>query len=176
MARIAKALGALEVKRLTEPGLHAVGSVTGLRLSITPTGAKSWILRTTVGTKRSDIGLGSYPGVTLAAAWERARTALDSIRDGNNPIAERERKQAAITRTFKTSALAYIEAFKPSWKNVKHGQVNWKRLQRQRRTVSVVTNQTFALGSNFATWIRSFEPFGIANPRPFYQVVGQCGK
>ena len=112
----------MEVKRLTEPGLHAVGTVPGLRLNITNTGAKSWILRTMIGTKRSDIGLGSYPGVTIAAAWERARTALDAIRNGKNPIAERESKQAAITWTFKTCALAYIQTHKPSWKNAKHGQ------------------------------------------------------
>ncbi len=122
MARIAKALGALEVKRMTEPGLHAVGTVPGLRLNITASGAKSWILRTTIGTKRSEMGLGSYPAVPLAEAWERARAALASIRNGQNPIAERESKQAAITWTFKACALAYITTHKPSWKNAKHGQ------------------------------------------------------
>jgi len=125
MARIAKALGALEVKRMTEPGLHAVGTVPGLRLNITDSGAKSWILRTTIGTKRSEMGLGSYPAVPLAEAWERARAALASIRNGQNPIAERESKQAAITWTFKACALAYITTHKPSWKNAKHGQ-QWK--------------------------------------------------
>jgi integrase len=122
MAKIAKEMGALEVKRLTEPGLHAVGTVPGLRLNVSESGAKSWILRTTVGTKRSDIGLGSYPAVTLAAAWERARTALDTIRNGVDPVAERRAKKAAVVWTFKACALAYIEAFKPSWKNTKHGQ------------------------------------------------------
>lgn len=112
----------MEVKRLTEPGLHAVGTVPGLRLNITNTGAKSWILRTMVGTKRKDIGLGSYPGVTIAAAWERARQELDTIRNGVDPVAVRRAKQVNITWTFKTCALAYIEAFKPSWKNAKHGQ------------------------------------------------------
>jgi integrase len=122
MAKIAKEMGALEVKRLTKPGLHAVGTVPGLRLNVSESGAKSWILRTTVGTKRSDIGLGSYPAVTLAAAWERARTALDTIRNGVDPVAERRAKKAAVVWTFKACALAYIEAFKPSWKNTKHGQ------------------------------------------------------
>ncbi len=122
MARIAKALGALEVKRLIEPGLTAVGTVPGLYLSIKPTGAKSWILRTTIGNKRKDVGLGSYPATTLADAWDRARTALDTIRGGVDPVAERKAKQTAIVWTFKTCALAYIEAFKPSWKNAKHGQ------------------------------------------------------
>lgn len=122
MAKIAKALGALEVKRLNVPGLHPVGTVPGLRLNIKPSGAKSWILRTTMGAKRSDIGLGSYPAVTLAEAWERARAALTAIRDGVDPVADRRAKRTAIDWTFKTCALAYIEAFRPSWKNAKHGQ------------------------------------------------------
>lgn len=123
MGKIAKALTAIEVKRLVEPGLHPVGTVPGLRLNIKESGtAKSWILRTTIGTKRCDVGLGPYPAVTLAAAWERARTAIDEIRSGVDPVAERRAKQAAVTWTFKTCALAYIEAFAPSWKNAKHGQ------------------------------------------------------
>jgi len=122
MARIAKTLGALEVKNLSEPGLHAVGTVSGLRLNINKTGAKSWILRTTVGTKRKDIGLGGYPGVTLAKATERAREAKEAIRGGVDPVAERKAKQTAIEWTFKTCALAYIQTHKPSWKNAKHGQ------------------------------------------------------
>ncbi len=125
MAKIAKELSAIEVKRLSEPGLHPVGVVPGLRLNIKPSGAKSWILRTTVGTKRSDIGLGAYPAVTLAAAWERARKTLDDIRNGRNPVAERQAKQAARDWTFKNCALAYIAAFEPSWKNKKHGQ-QWR--------------------------------------------------
>jgi integrase len=122
MPKIAKAMGALEVKNLTEPKMHPVGTVPGLALNISKTGAKSWILRTTVGTRRSDIGLGSYPAVTLAAAWERARAAMNSIRAGIDPVAERRAKQNAVIWTFKKCALAYIETFKPSWKNAKHAQ------------------------------------------------------
>lgn len=125
MAKIAKAMGALEVKRLAEPGLHAVGTVPGLRLNITKSGTRSWILRTTVGTRRSDIGLGSYPAVSLADAWERARRALDGIRNGVDPVADRRAKQAAVVWTFKACALAYIDTHAPSWKNAKHGQ-QWR--------------------------------------------------
>ncbi|MEN9591214.1 MAG: hypothetical protein RLZZ481_3000, partial [Pseudomonadota bacterium] len=82
MPKIAKVLGALEVKRLSEPKLHMVGTVPGLGLSITKAGARSWILRTTVGARRSDIGLGAYPAVTLAEAWTRARDTLTKIRNG----------------------------------------------------------------------------------------------
>jgi integrase len=125
MAKIAKALGALEVKKLKTPGLHPVGTVPGLRLNVTETGARSWILRTMVGTKRSDIGLGGYPAVSLADAWERARAAHASIRNGTDPVAERRARRGAIEWTFKTCALAYIESHAASWKNAKHGQ-QWR--------------------------------------------------
>lgn len=125
MGKIAKELSAIEVKRLSEPGLHPVGVVPGLRLNIKPSGAKSWILRTTVGAKRSDIGLGAYPAVTLAAAWERARKTLADIREGKDPVADRQAKRAARDWTFENCALAYIAAFEPSWKNQKHGQ-QWR--------------------------------------------------
>lgn len=122
MPKIAKALGALEVSRLTEPGLHAVGTVAGLHLSISEAGASSWILRTTIGKKRSDIGLGSYPEITLAAAWKRAREEKDAIKAGKNPIEERQSKKAAIVWTFKACALSYIETNRSGWKNAKHAQ------------------------------------------------------
>jgi hypothetical protein len=40
----AKELSALEVKRLTKPGRHAVGGVSGLLLDVSVTGARSWVL------------------------------------------------------------------------------------------------------------------------------------
>lgn len=122
MPKITKSLSAIEVKRLTEPKMHPVGTVAGLMLNVKTSGSKSWILRTTIGSRRSDIGLGSFPEVTLAAATEAARAMKGKIKDGLDPVSERRAKQSAVQWTFKTCALAYIEAFKPSWKNAKHGQ------------------------------------------------------
>jgi len=122
MPKIAKALTAIEVKRLTEPKMHPVGTVAGLMLNIKPTGSKSWVLRTTVGSRRSDIGLGGFPDVTLAMAIEAARKVKDGIKDGVDPVAERKAKQAKIDWTFKKCALAYIEGHKAGWKNDKHCQ------------------------------------------------------
>ena len=56
MPKRARELGALELGRLHDDGLHAVGGVPGLHLQINGP-AKSWILRATVGVKRRDIGL-----------------------------------------------------------------------------------------------------------------------
>ena len=55
----------------------------GLYLLVAPSGAKSWILRTVVKGKRSDLGLGSVSLVSLADAREEAhRVMLVEAADG----------------------------------------------------------------------------------------------
>jgi integrase len=125
MPRIAKELKAVEVSRLTKPGLHMVGTVAGLGLSVSASGSRSWILRTMVGSRRCDIGLGGYPEVTLAKAHERARAAKDGIRSGTDPIAERRAKSATVEWTFERCAKSYIDGHAASWKNAKHAQ-QWR--------------------------------------------------
>lgn len=120
MPRLAKERTALEVKRLTEPGLHAVGTVAGLRLLVKPSGARSWVLRTMVGTRRAELGLGGYPTVSLAQAIEYAREALQEIRAGNDPAAQRRAKRNIVEWTFEKTAAAYIAAHRAGWKNAKH--------------------------------------------------------
>lgn len=120
MPRIAKPLTALEVKRLDRPGLHAVGTVAGLRMLVKPNGARSWVLRTMVGARRVDLGLGGYPTVTLALAQESARTALQKIRSGIDPAAERRARRQTVEWTFRRCAEAYIAAHRASWRSAKH--------------------------------------------------------
>ncbi len=120
MPRLAKELSAIEVKRLTEPGLHAVGTVAGLRLLVKPTGARSWVLRTMIGTRRAELGLGGYPTVSLAQAIDYAREALQAIRAGSDPAAERRSKRVTVEWTFERTAIAYIAAHRAGWKNAKH--------------------------------------------------------
>ncbi len=122
MPKLAKPLGALAVKNLKGAGLHAVGVVAGLYLSISPTGTRSWILRTQIGSKRSDIGLGSYPAVTLASAHEKAQATKESIKLGANPIAERRASRSIIEWTFKRCSEEYIKLHRSGWKNAKHAQ------------------------------------------------------
>ena len=56
MPKRAKELSAVEVKRLVEPGFHAVGSVPGLHLRVNDGGARSWILRAVVSGSVAQIG------------------------------------------------------------------------------------------------------------------------
>ena len=128
MPKKAKELSALEVQRLKTPGLHAVGVVAGLYLQVLPSGARSWVLRVTIGGKRRDMGLGGYPGVTLAGARDQARAARETIEQGIDPIATRSTAKSilAATRgsaiTFKEAAERFIEAKSGEWKNAKHHQ------------------------------------------------------
>ncbi|MFS2100365.1 tyrosine-type recombinase/integrase [Variovorax sp. Varisp85] len=126
MARKAKELSALQVGRLTSPGNHAVGGVSGLYLYVNDAGARSWVLRTMVGSKRRHMGLGGFPDVPLARAREKARAARDDVSQGIDPIAQRKaavsllRAQQATEKTFQQAAEGFLEAHGDTWKNPKH--------------------------------------------------------
>lgn len=100
MPKQTKPLSALEVKRITQRGLHAAGEVPGLYLQVAKGGTRSWVLRYSTGETRlsesgkpfkvrRDMGLGSYPGVTLAQARDKARTIRGKLDAGIDPVAER---------------------------------------------------------------------------------------
>ena len=131
MPKKAAPKSALAVSRLKESGLHFVGTVDGLALQITATGARSWVLRATIGDKRREMGLGGFPSVTLAEAHEAARRARAQIRQGLNPIHEKKVLKSAqlaalaAERTFNACANEYIAAHESGWRNAKHAQ-QWR--------------------------------------------------
>ena len=128
MPKTAKELGPLAVKLLREPGMHAVGVVPGLYLQVFESGARSWILRLMVASKRREMGLGSYPGVTLAMAHQKARHLRELAEGGRDPIQDRRDAKSALhavaaaALTFDQCAAIYIAAHASGWKNAKHAQ------------------------------------------------------
>ena len=126
MPKQARELSALEIKRLTKPGHHAAGGVSGLLLQVTKTGARSWILRTIVGAKRRDIGLGGYPDVTLAQARTNARELKEQIRSGVDPVKQRQAAKAALISAngklicFADAAHKFLATKRSEFKNAKH--------------------------------------------------------
>jgi len=127
MPRKAKELSPLEVRRLTAPGRWSVGVVDGLALQVTGSGARSWVLRLQIAGQRREMGLGSFPTVTLAEARERARQYRTTTAEGHDPISTRREKASAAAaeraglQTFSDVALQYITRHEKSWKNKKHG-------------------------------------------------------
>jgi len=108
---------ALSVQKVKSAGPGRHGDRRGLFLYVKPTGARSWVLRYQMQGRRRDLGLGAYPGVTLAMARDRAAEARRLIADGQDPIAE---KQQAKPKTFKQAALELVERKRPGWKSTKH--------------------------------------------------------
>jgi integrase len=122
MPKKVKEASAVEVKRWAkQDGLHAVGGVAGLQLQVRGA-STSWILRTTVGSRRRDIGLGAYPDVPLTEARDRARIERAKIRDGIDPVEERRATRAALASvlTFDEAARRLIASKSAEWKNAKH--------------------------------------------------------
>jgi len=119
MPRKAKEMSAVEVRRIVHPGTgrnvcFAVGGVDGLQLQITPTGARSWLLRYKMKGRRHQLGLGSYPDTTLSQARDRARQVKDMIWQGIDPLAEKHRL------TFAQAVEDYCEAKLGEFRNEKH--------------------------------------------------------
>ena len=124
MARQQQRLSALQVAKLTKPGLYGDGG--GLTLQITTTGAKSWLFRYMVAGKPFGMGLGATHTVSLAEARQKALAARKLLIDGVNPLTAKKQNQIAAAlasakmMTFDQCAEAYILAHKAGWKNAKH--------------------------------------------------------
>lgn len=139
MPKIAKQLTDREVRALSHPGgsrrnaVFAVGgSPAGLALQVTPSGARSWILRATINGKRRSMGLGAYPVVTLADARHRAREAALEIERGNDPIEDRRAARAAEAGkvTFRVAAEATFEKRRQGFRSERHAANWWASLER----------------------------------------------
>jgi integrase-like protein/Arm domain-containing DNA-binding protein len=111
-----KALSAVKVRALSEPGWYADGN--GLYLVVDASGAKRWLLRTVIRRKRCDIDLGGLSLVSLAEAREKAFQFRKIARNGGDRIAER--RKAEPIPAFEELASELHASKKPEWRNQKH--------------------------------------------------------
>lgn len=123
MGRAIHKLTALQVAKITAPGLHLDGG--GLYLAVAGTGSRKWVFR----YKRRDMGLGGYPAVSLAEARQKAAEAREVLARGEDPIEVRKAAEAARKLkpilTFDEAAARYIAAHEAAWRNPKHRQ-QWR--------------------------------------------------
>lgn len=120
MARTSKNLTAVEVKSRTKVGRHADGD--GLYLNIAKGGSKSWVFLWMKDGKRSEMGLGSYPTVSLADARSKVEDCRKIVAAGGNPISARDVEQP---KTFGEAADEFIASMEAGWRNDKHAD-QWR--------------------------------------------------
>jgi len=121
MSQIHK-LSALSVQRTTKVGFQADGG--GLYLRVRKTGAKSWVFRSYVNKKPTDISIGPVHTIDLAKAREIAADCRLAALEGRDPRTCLIRAQEG--HTFKDAAIAIIDRRKVSWKSDKTA-IKWRR-------------------------------------------------
>jgi integrase len=112
--RVLHRMNAAKVKGLKTPGLFEDGG--GLRLVVSETGAKRWVMRISVRGKRRQLGFGGYPTVSLERAREKAADIRRAVHDGNDLPS---RRRAPVV-TFRAAFQAYFETKRKSLANRKH--------------------------------------------------------
>lgn len=112
-----------QIENLIEPGTYEDGD--GLRLVVKSTGRKSWLLRFQLAGRRREMGLGSYPEVSLKNARLEASAKRRHLIEGVDPLAARDQERAAHREAqraaeakqlkFETLATDYWTAHGGTW-------------------------------------------------------------
>jgi integrase len=119
--------------RLTDRAVKTVGvgrhgDGDGLNLIVSENGRRKWVLRFQMNGARRDMGLGSYPAVSLAEARMAAADARKQIAQDVDPLAARAaaRKAAKPIPTFRDISRIVIDEAKRKSTNAKV-RYQWER-------------------------------------------------
>lgn len=115
-----KRLSASFVKNITEAGKYFDGGGLGLCLRVDARGYKRWVQRIRICGRQRDLGLGSPPVISLAAARERALENKRMVLAGENPIVERKLFSAKLL--FKDAANQAFQKKKYEFRSEKHAK------------------------------------------------------
>ena len=88
-------------------GKYSDGGGLMLRIAIN----KQWIFRFTMHAKRKEMGIGSYPNVSLAEARKLATTYRKVVAEEINPILQRDKERLEAAQAKPTLAVITAEAF-----------------------------------------------------------------
>lgn len=122
------AINKLTAKQITTlpVGLHGDGG--NLYLSVRPGGSRQWVMRYRHGGRQRELGLGGAGAhaLTLAAARSAAEKVRVQLRQGLDPLAERE-VAAKVVRipTFREAMDDFIKRTESTWKN-KKSAAQWR--------------------------------------------------
>ena len=120
-----KTLSATFVKSISRPGRYGDGrGGHGLSLMVKPTKiegrlSKAWVQRIRINGKETNLGLGSYPAVTLAEARQRALRNRQAVEEGRNPRARK-------APTFRQATEKVIRLHAAKWKPGGRSEEHWR--------------------------------------------------
>jgi integrase len=116
MARSLNKLSDRFIRTVTGPGDCSDGG--GLFLQVQSATSKSWLFMWVRDGRRTKMGLGAYPAVSLADAREKAEACRKAVAAGRDPLAESRREAEP---TFAECVDKFLDDDrKASWKNDKH--------------------------------------------------------
>ena len=127
-----------DIDRATKRRKYSDGR--GLFLSVSKTGSKTWAFcyrfpsaNAPKGYKEREMGLGSIDFLTVDEARDRAVELRRLVRQGVDPMAERDRDTRAVVRqkrdgaTFKQVAERFIDMKKAEWDEGGRSEHGWAR-------------------------------------------------
>ena len=121
-----KVLSAAFVRTITEPGRYGDGRGSfGLYLRVHQSTSgritRNWGQRIRIGGQITNVGLGSFPRVTLAMARTRATQNAQMIEEGSDP-----RTPVATVPTFTSALEAVISIHRDNWKDGGKTEKDWR--------------------------------------------------
>ena len=136
--------------RQAGPGRHADGNC--LYLHVRDSGSRSWTLRLTIVGHRCDLGLGSYPGVSLACARRTAAEYRGIARRGGDPRAQRASNSVPTVREAAERVIADLRR-------------NWTAADAERRYRADLEQRIFpAIGGTPVDRVTVTECYAIVHP------------
>ena len=120
-----KTLSPAFVKGVTRLGRYGDGrGGHGLSLVVRPTKIKGrlskvWVQRIRINGRETNLGLGSYPAVTLAEARRRALRNRRAVEEGRNPRSRR-------VPTFRQATERVIRLYSAKWKPGGRSEEHWR--------------------------------------------------
>jgi len=121
-----KSIDIRTLRTLDRPVRFTIPDTKGLHLWVRNDLKKYWVFRYTDGGKRYDMGLGSFPEITIAEARRKVARIRGELANGINPsMSKRLNREEAKPKskiTFAHYVPEHIERMSPNWSNIKSQQ------------------------------------------------------
>ena len=118
-----KKLSTLYLNSNLEPGRYYDDSGTGLHIHVRKSGSKSWSQKIRFDGKQLELGLGSYPMISLTEARRIAAENKAIAAQGKNPKVERTRPETVPT--FREVMVLALPSILDELQNAKH-RAQWR--------------------------------------------------